>query len=181
MLAEYSIWLLPMSAQESTLAATVTRLSNALAGAVFAPHVTIQGDLTQPLEKLAEFSAALAERVVVQNWRVRRVENSPHLFRCLYLRFGVAPGFEALQEASRAFSKTTDGLSPFPHLSLAYGNAGPAHAQARADLAREFMAREIVFDRLAICRSSKNVPVADWQCLAMYPLKRREQDRGQLP
>jgi hypothetical protein len=176
MVNEYSIWLLPAAAQEATLAGTVDRLCGTLGGAVFAPHLTVQGDLALPLEELSGFAAGLAHRVEVQRWPITDVENSAHFFRCLYLRFAATPGFEMLQSATRAFAKTSDGLSPFPHLSLAYGNAGPAHIQARADLARDFHAQEIVFDRLSICRSSKNVAIADWQNLALYPLRQRDQD-----
>ena len=176
MRAEYSIWLLPEAGQEATLSRTVSRLSDELGGAVFAPHLTIQGDLALPLEELAAFTAELAGRVDVQRWPVTEVENSAHFFRCLYLRFATTPGFELLQGAFRAMSKTTDGLSPFPHLSLAYGDAGPHHVQARAALAGECIGRDIVFDRLAISRSSKNLAIADWQNLALYPLQRPRQD-----
>ena len=176
MLAEYSIWLLPEVAQEATLTNTVSRLSDELGGTIFAPHLTIQGDLALPLEELAAFTAELAGRVEVQRWPVLDVENSAHFFRCLYLRFAVTPGFELLQGEIRVLAKTTEGLSPFPHLSLAYGNAGAHHIQARAELAVEFIGREIVFDRLAISRSSKNVAIADWTNLALYPLQRPRQD-----
>ena len=176
MRAEYSIWLLPEAGQEATLTRTVSRLSDELGGAVFAPHLTIQGDLALPLEELAAFTAELAGRVDVQRWPVIMVENSAHFFRCLYLRFATPPGFELLQGAVRAMSKTTDGLSPFPHLSLAYGDAGPHHVQARAALAGECIGRDIVFDRLAISRSSKNLAIADWKNLALYPLQRPRQD-----
>ncbi len=176
MVNEYSIWLLPAATQEAALAGTVGRLSTELGGPVFAPHLTIQGDLTLPLEELRGFTAGLAGRLDVQRWQVTDVENSAHFFRCLYLRFASTPGFELLQSALQALSKSTAGLSPFPHLSLAYGDAGPAHVQARADLEGEFMGQEIVFDRLSICRSSKNVAIADWQNLALYPLRRPEQN-----
>ena len=171
MLAEYSIWLLPEKTGESALSDLVARLAKRLGGTVFAPHVTVQGDLAMPLEELSRLTGALAERVALQRWRVQQVESSEHFFRCLYLRFGILPGFEALQLAVQAFTGTADGLSPFPHLSLAYGQAEAEHATARAELAREFAAQEIVLDRLAICRSSKNVPIADWSCLALYPLR----------
>ena len=171
MLAEYSIWLMPVAAQQASLTNTVARLSGFLGGEVFAPHVTIQGDLAMSPEELSRLVAALAERVTVQIWRVQQVESSDHFFRCLYLRFGAEPGFEALQGAVRAFTQTDDGLSPFAHLSLAYGQAGAGHSKARMDLLDEFALREIVFDRLAISRSSKNLPIADWRCMVLYPLQ----------
>ena len=176
MRAEYSIWLLPAAVQESRLASSVSRLSSELGGAVFAPHLTIQGDLALPLEELGGLIAGLAARVDVQRWPVLDVENSAHFFRCLYLRFATTPGFELLQGAVRALSKTADGRSPFPHLSLAYGDAGAPHIQARSELAGEFIGHDIVFDRLAISRSSKNLAIADWQNLALVPLQRPRQD-----
>ena len=176
MRAEYSIWLLPEAGQAATLTSTVSRLARELGGAVFAPHLTIQGDLALPLEELAAFAAELAGRVEVQRWPVAEVENSAHFFRCLYLRFATNPGFELLQGAVRALSKTADGRSPFPHLSLAYGDAGAPHIQARSELAGEFIGHDIVFDHLAISRSSKNLAIADWQNLALVPLQRPRQD-----
>ncbi len=171
MVNEYSIWLVPEKAQEAALAQTVGRLSGALGGTVFEPHLTIQGDLCMPLDDLSRCIAALAEGVAVQHWAVQQVDSTAHFFRCLYLRFATEPAFDALQSALQTFSKTADGLSPFPHLSLVYGNAGPAHAKAQADLSRTWTSKVIVFDRLALCRSSRNVAIEDWQCLAHFPLR----------
>ena len=168
---EYSIWLLPTVAQEQSLLQTITGLTQSLGGTVFEPHVTLQGDLAFPLEELSRLCEALAERVVVQRWRVQQVENSDHFFRCLYLRYGNEAGFDALQGAAQAFTKTAQGLSPFPHLSLAYGQQSPEYVNARASLSKTFVGHEIIFDRLAVNRSSKNVPIAAWQSLTEYPLR----------
>jgi len=167
---EYSVWLLPAAAQERSLAETITRLSVALGGERFAPHVTIQGDLCRPLDSLAVSLAALAARVPVQRWCVQQVERSNHFFRCLYLRFGQEPAFDFLQGEVQAISRTAEGLSPYPHLSLAYGNDYPGIGSLRTSLANEFDSLEIAFDRLAISLSSKVLPIAEWQCLAEYAL-----------
>ena len=37
-------------------------------------------------------------------------------------------------------------------------------------LRAQFVGRGLVFDRLTICRSSRNLPIADWECLVDYPL-----------
>ena len=70
----------------------------------------------------------------------------------------------------RAFIGTADGLSPFPHLSLAYGTVTDATRRARDELAQGFAAREVVFDRIAVIRSSKDVPIAEWRILEEYSL-----------
>ena len=168
---ETSIWLLPDERHEPALMETIARLSILLGGASFSPHVTIQGDIAVAREKLAHAVARLAARTPVQRWQVDRVECSPHFFRCLYLRFTVQAEFFDLRRAAQALTHTTLGLSPFPHLSLAYGDAHPDNAKLCDLLAGEFSAQEIVFDRLAIYRSSSHVPISAWECLAQYPLR----------
>jgi 2'-5' RNA ligase len=170
MAAECSIWLLPAANQERQLQQTIAHLSTELGGEVFAPHVTIQGDIDLPWTALTEPLGTLAARMPVQRWSVQAIERSEHFFRCLYLRFAAEPAFDQMQASVQTFTKTATGLSPYPHLSLAYdeSQAGTAHWGER--LSAEFMAQEIVFDRLSICRSSKTVPIVQWENLAVYPL-----------
>ena len=167
---ETSVWLLAGPGHEPVLLETIARLSALLGGAGFAPHVTIQGDIAMPRERLERPLAQLASRTPLQRWRVGRAECGTHFFRCIYLRFGASAAYDAMQGAVQALTRTAEGLSPFPHLSLAYGDAHPDNEKMCALLDREFMAQEIVFDRLALCRSSSHVPIAEWECLAQYPL-----------
>ena len=60
--------------------------------------------------------------------------------------------------------------SPFPHLSLAYGHASDATRRLRDDLAGTFAGGEIVFDRIALVYSSKDVPIAEWRVLELRTL-----------
>ena len=168
--AQYSIWLLPRADHEAALAATIGRLSAELAGPLFAPHVTIQGDVALMPEQLRPALTLLAARIPVQHWPVAMVDGTHHFFRCLFLRFGAQPAFDELQAAAQALTGTAEGLSLFPHLSLTYGDAYEAYAVQRQHLAPAYSGREIVFDRLAICRSSSHVPIAEWTCLAQLPL-----------
>ena len=170
MAAECSIWLLPAENQERQLQQTITKLSTALGGEVFAPHVTIQGDIDLPWTALTEPLGALAARMSVQRWSVKDIERSEHFFRCLYVRFGAEPMFDQMQASVQIFTRIATGLSPFPHLSLAYGEPQPDTAVWGDRLSAELKAEEIVFDRLSICRSSKTVPIAQWENLVVYPL-----------
>ena len=77
-----------------------------------------------------------------------------------------------MQAAARRCTRTSMGLSPYPHLSLAYGEPHPDNDRLAAVLSEEFSGREIVFDRLALCRSSKNIAINDWQRVAHYALGR---------
>ena len=167
---EYSIWLLPEAVLERTLQRTISELAIVQGESAFFPHVTLQGDLCRSLEDLSGPVAGMARDLPAQRWRVRAVECGDHFFRCLYLRFDADAVLTALQDRVRAFTGTADGLSPFPHLSLAYGTVTDATRRARDELAQGFAAREVVFDRIAVIRSSKDVPIAEWRILEEYSL-----------
>ena len=168
--AEYSIWLRPAAADEAALLQTIGRLADLRGSERFAPHVTVQGDLARPLEQLRGALASLAGTTPVQRWRVQEVAHSEHFFRRIVLRFAPSAGFTALQAAAQAWSQTQQGLSPFPHLSLAYGEPHADDATVRQALEQEFLGREITLDRLSICHSSKSVPIPDWTYQTDHPL-----------
>ncbi len=171
--AELSIWLLPEPAQIAALGALVDALAPGFCGAAFMPHVTVQGDLDRPADALRRDLAALAADTPVLAAPVAALEHGPHFFRCLLLRLDAGAAFEALQQRAAAFNGTRDGLSPYPHLSLAYGTASAAALAGvpRAAIERDWLGRTLRLDRLALVRSSQSVPIADWQPLAIHPLK----------
>ena len=170
---EYSIWLLPEEQQEQQLCATIAMLPRRLGGEAFMPHVTLQGDLARPCAELAEAVGELAKDIPCLRWPVQAVACGDHFFRCLYLRFAADTHFAALQDRTRALTGTADGLSPFPHLSLAYGEANAETMAERDALSSAFQNREIVLNRVALVRSSKDVPIAEWRILAQHTLSGR--------
>lgn len=167
---QYSVWLLPEANHEARLASHMARLSAHLGGPMFSPHVTVQGDITLPPEPLAGLLGRLAMSTAPQRWRIDQVEASDHFFRCLYLRFAAEPTFTDMQHTMEAFTRTAQGLSPFAHLSLAYVAPHPGLARLLEPLSETFVGQSLVFDRLALCQSSKHLPIADWRCLEQYPL-----------
>lgn len=170
MLSEYSIWLLPKAQDEALLTSHIAVLSMHLGGPVFSPHVTVQGDITLPRDQLDGPLSQLAKCIPPQRWRIEQVEVSEHFFRCLYLRFATGPAFADMQHTAQAITRTSQGQSPFPHLSLAYGESHPGMPQQIEPLSEILQGKYLVFDRLALCHSSKNVPIAKWRCLEQYPL-----------
>jgi len=167
---DYSIWLLPTAAHATRLNDNIALLSSHLGSPKFAPHVTIQGDITTELEPLSRLLERLAACQAPLRWRVDSVETSEHFFRCLYLRLALTPAFGLMQQATQAITRTATGLSPFPHLSLAYGEQQPHLASLLGPLAEQYEGQELMFDQLALCRSSKNVPIDQWCILQSYPL-----------
>ena len=168
--AQYAVWLLPEPAIEQVLVETVTRLSVLLGGPGFAPHVTVQGEIALPLELLTGAVQRWAESCPPLCWSVADVEGSAHFFRSLYLRFNASAAFTALQAFAHSSTETSRGLSPFPHMSLAYGDSQEDNLGLRKVLSDEFVGQAVVFDQLAIYRASKRVPVPEWECLARFPL-----------
>lgn len=171
MASEFSIWLLPAAEDAAMLQGIVEELSGALHSPVFTPHLTIQGDIALPKAELEAALSSLAARTAVQRWPVQQIECTEHVFRCLYLRFGKHAAFAQLQQASLARTGTRDGLSPFPHVSLAYAEPHPRLEELAQARRAEWVGRDILFDRLAIWRSSREVAVPDWACVAQFPLQ----------
>jgi len=168
---EYSIWLLPESEQQRGLVALVDSLAARFGTERFMPHITVQGDLTLPLEQLSRAVAAMSQSYGARKWPVASIDGGSHFFRSLFLRFDERPAYIDLKRDMQRISGTTEGLSLFPHLSIAYGLDAPHKAP---ELFRELstVAPQVLrVDRIAIARSSKNVPIAKWECLAEFPLR----------
>lgn len=173
--AAHSLWLIPEAADGQRLDALIAELAPLFATAAFRAHVTVQGDLATPLPELREIAAALARSCPRLDWPPAGVAASMHYFRSLYLELPPHAEFARLQTEAAALSGTALGLSPFPHLSLAYGEAAdPALKPALLRrYAQWFRVRPgLRCDRLAIARSSKDLPIAQWTLIESFALGR---------
>lgn len=168
--AAYSLWLLPQASAQEALSDLVVRLSRRFNTRPFAPHVTVHGDLTRRLREVTTVAQDLARTLPVQRWPVRGIEQSPQYYRAFYLAFDNCDAFASLgPRCAQAFA-TEAGLSPFAHLSLAYGTLDPV---AKSALVREFAAeipQTLTFDRLAVALSGKSVGIASWRTLQSFAL-----------
>ena len=170
MLNEYSIWLLPEAAQQARLGAIANDLARRFGTQSFMPHVTIQGDLTLPFDVLTGSAQRIADAHELQDWPVASIDGSELFFRSLYVRFAEHPAYLSMKQSMQRFSGSADGMSLFPHLSLAYGLTKAQKTTVLFSELRQSLTVALRFDRLAIARSSKNVPIADWECLAEFAL-----------
>jgi cyclic phosphodiesterase-like protein len=166
----YSLWLLPQADTQEHLAGVIARLSRRFGTRAFEPHVTVQGDLTHHLRDVAAVAGGLAQTLAAQRWRVRGIEQSSHYYRAFHLAFDGCEAFAPLVAASARALATDAGVSPFAHLSLAYG---ALDTEAKDALAREFAAEipsMLAFDRLAVALSGKSVGIASWRTLQCFEL-----------
>lgn len=88
-----------------------------------------------------------------------------------YLGFDACEDFARLQEHAATMTGTRAGLSPFPHLSLAYGDAPDVAAQCVRELDARCRTRVLTLDRLAVAHSSRTLPIAEWRVVASFALR----------
>jgi hypothetical protein len=168
---EHSIWLLADAEQHAALRLRVEQLAPRHAGHVFEPHVTLQGEVPLDFAVACRLVDRLAAETPVLHWPVRAVESTEHYFRSLFLRLDAGADFDRLVDACAGASGTRDGVSPYAHLSLAYGPTQGDAAALRQTLSREFLAQDLVLDRVALCRASSAVAIPDWRLLHVQPLR----------
>jgi hypothetical protein len=133
--------------------------------------VTVQGDVRLDAEAARALVDRLAATTLALHWPVRAVESTDHYFRSLYLRLDADERFDRLVDDCARATGTRDGVSPYAHLSLAYGATQGDAPALRQALNREFGAQTIVLDRVALCRASSAVEIADWRLLHVQPLR----------
>lgn len=167
--SEYSLWLLPSADEQHELSTLVTRLATRFTTQAFIPHLTIQGDLTMSFAAVSSVAESIAKAWSAQRWQVAAVERSEHFFRSLYLRFDETIAYTDCKKATRTASGTADGLSLFPHLSLAYGLSDEQEKRGVIAELSAMIGNEVSFDRVVVARSSSQVPIAEWACLAEFP------------
>lgn len=144
------------------LDALVARLAPSFACPVFQAHLTVQGDLAGSGISLEEILRSAG--LMSMEFELKGIGTSSAYFRSFYLEFCALPDFCRLQKRIAEQTGTEIGLAPFPHVSLAYGEPPVQGVKEllRTDQALCELPRRIRFDRLALVRSSKNVPIEQW-------------------
>lgn len=170
--SDYSFWLLPSFEHALSLAAEIAALAPDFGTPAFFPHMTIQGDFSLSLETLESFLPQIAGGLGPLSWRVEAVRTSHERFRSLYLRFEESDAFLMLQERSRKLCGTAAGLSPFPHLSIAYGEPrqGRDKLVEAARFSSSYLGTRILFSRLALAAGSSSLPMESWRVVSELEL-----------
>jgi hypothetical protein len=167
----YSFWLVPEPALEAELGKLVRALAPVFGMPAFAPHATVQGDLDLSADDAEMLARELVAGEAPLAWRAWGIQWTEHPFRTFFVAFDRADRFNALRDRSAKLVGSRDGLSPFPHLSLAYGNLPVREKIARSrPLAGAIDGRSMTFDRLVVALSGREVPVDEWKTVATIPL-----------
>ena len=172
--AEYSLWLMPSADDAAWLDALIASAAPIFGTPPFRAHLTVQGDLAVPPETLCRVAEALASSCEALDLATAKVASSQHFFRSLFINLHANDAFERLRSLAARLTGTENGLSPFPHMSLAYGE--PEHADSKRVFMTQFAARlcelpTVRIDSLALVLSSKNLPIENWRVLESFPLR----------
>ena len=137
----------------------------------FTPHATVQGDLDLSADDAEMLARELCAGEGALAWRAWGIQWTEHPFRTFFVAFDRADRFRMLLDRSAKLTGTREGLSPFPHLSLAYGTLPVREKIARSrPLSGAIEGRTMTFDRLGVALSGKSVPVDEWKIVATIPL-----------
>ncbi len=180
-MAGYSLWLLPQADDAVVLTPVMRTLAVLFDHPPFDPHLTVQGNLGGDPRQLATLAARVAGETGALTWALPPVfGRAPFYYRALFLRFAELSAFDALGDLVGSQTGTTEGRTPYPHLSLAYGAADRAPGSAdlvdavetaHPGLLDEFQSRYFRFDRLAVALSAQGVPLDQWSILETFELR----------
>ena len=168
----YSLWLLPAPLALPWLAQRQAYCQARLDGPVFAPHLTLHGQVPPPgpagLAALAALTA-LSPPVVLP---LTGYSHSEAYFRAVVIEAAAPPALLALREAVQARLDLHDPQPYRPHLSLAYGD-WPAETRAAMVAQLPAPPAQITLDRLSLVQTGAagtTLPPDQWVTVAAWNL-----------
>lgn len=169
---EHSLWLLPSQADEAYLQKLLQELSAEFDTPGFQPHLTVLGDLTLEREKIQYGARQAVTNTAPINAQVLDIAYFDEYFRSFFLHMEHQPALLALYERSCRQLGVVPDTGFMPHISLLYGSLQLATKQTlQTRLQPALMHKCICFDRLAVVRSAKSVPIQDWAVLDILALQ----------
>ena len=175
----YSLWLLPQADDEAVVTPVMRTLAGLFGHPPFDPHLTVQGNLGGDPLHLASLAAQTAAQTPVLEWKPPVFGRASFFYRAFFLQFDDHPTFDALGRRVGSQTKATEGRPPYPHLSLAYGEADRAPGSvdlvevleaAHPGFLDDLTSRCFRFDRLAVALSAQGVPLDQWRLLETFQL-----------
>jgi hypothetical protein len=124
----YSLWLMPAGRSYTTLAGIIHKLSDEFGTPQFHPHITLIGGLELDEKEIVEKTARLTSMIKPFSVQLGEIKCLDNYFVAMFASVHGEELLDAKKMAADIF-----GLQPKdPHLSLLYGNVGPADKKAAA-------------------------------------------------
>lgn len=168
----HSVWLCPGAELDQPLREVIAHYANHGGAGVFAPHLTLLGDLHGAPQTTVAACHALAEQMPITTARIVGVSQTAGFFMSLFLDVEAeAPVLTAQTELAKALGVHVPPAYR-PHLSLAYGlPAGAPGPQAIQDLEHRFVGKSVTFGTVVVVHSAKEVAIKDWRILQSHVLR----------
>lgn len=168
----YSLWLTFDPLSEGRLREEIALCRQELARAdftppQFAPHVTLIGDISLPLEDVEalvpQFAGALPCAVTVTD-----LDTSPAYFMALFLAVDLPDAVNALRARIAEDIHGPGYRVDASHVSLAYGHFPDADKAPLADAMRlRLRGQSFMLQSIGIIHSAKSIPVEEWRVVRM--------------
>lgn len=167
-----SIWLMPSAIDAAFLEAVVGDLARRFNSPVFAPHLTLAGDLNETPETYVGILERLAGSCRGFTQPIDDIVLTDTFFRSFYASFARSSDIDGLKLI--CIGGLGGSLSGFtPHVSLLYGPVPePGKSEAAVQLRRSLKGRGVTFDRVVVTNSSDTTPISEWHIRASRSLQR---------
>ena len=157
----------PEGALSHALETVIGDLARTYGGPVFAPHLTIAAEITEPFERVDTVAQALAA-LPVPLVTFQGLRTGTSFFKCCYLSVELSPALTDLHNRSREHFALAHAFDP--HVSLAYGTYAPDVLEGMRTRAEDALAASLmptVFTQLELWETEGKVE--DWKRVARYP------------
>ena len=117
----YFLWLEPTGKIHELLATTIARLSQEHGGPLFAPHVTLLGEIAGQEGTLLQQTDKLAHALSPFELTLTVPAFQDQYFRCVFMRVEATAALVEAHTRARTVFHQEDAQPYLPHLSLLYG------------------------------------------------------------
>jgi 2'-5' RNA ligase len=166
----YSLWLIPAATVHTTLARMIEHTSDHFGTPNFGPHVTLldglEGDHVIITNTLAEFSTLLRGITL----ETSGVSVGSSYYKCVFFNIKTSDELAELFQAARKTFGTSGASEYLPHLSMVYGELGPAAKSAAAGRIRHIHPLAFLVDRIRLMSTAG--PTDAWFQVTEFALKR---------
>lgn len=167
----YSIWLNFGPKCTSALQNKIQSIARRHSCPEFPPHLTLVGDMELDLGEVREAAKKFASGVVPPEISISEIGSSKKFFMTLFLAVDLPPDLQSLREIVAKAANPKDYELDAPHVSMAYGEIeASALKNETLSLRSEFLHKRLLVKDISIVKSSKTVPISDWESVELISL-----------
>lgn len=163
----YSLWLTLDQDTENRLSKTINDIARQFACPVFAPHITLLGEIDGKPDTLVRAAERQLSGVAAHECRVRNVNGSDDFFTSLVLDLQLDDEFRRARSAvARDLGRECPG-EYHPHISLGYGIPNcPDRCHLIERLEKTYRGIRIKIRGYSLVTAAKTTPIDEWKEVA---------------